>query len=166
MGEIIFEFLEGTIGARLAIFVCSMIPVLELRGAIPLGAVCGLPWWETFLLAVAGNMLPIPFLVLFMDNLLTYMCKSKIKLVYKFGNFLSRKADKNQPKIEKYGFWGLTIFIGIPLPMTGAWTGAIVASLIKMKLWKAVLSAFIGVLIAGTVMTVISYVIPSIPSWF
>ena len=165
MGDIIFEFLEGTIGAELAIIVCSMIPIVELRGAIPLGAlVCHFPWWKTFILAVIGNMIPLPFIVLFMDALLKRLNTSKVKIFNKFANFLNRKIDKNQPKIEKYGFWGLTLFIGIPLPMTGGWTGSLVASFMKMKFWKAMLSAFIGVLMAAVIMTLLCYVfIPIIP---
>ena len=164
MGEIIFNFLENTIGAELAVVVCSMIPVVELRGAIPLGWACGFEWWKTFLLAILGNMIPLPFIVLFMDALLKKMNESKVKVIKKFADFLNRKIDKNQPKIEKYGFWGLTIFIGIPLPMTGGWTGSLVASFMKMKFWKAMLSALLGVLMAGTIMTLLCYVfIPLIP---
>ena len=164
MGEVIFEFLESTIGAELAIVVCSMIPVVELRGAIPLGWACGFAWWKTFLLAILGNMIPLPFIVLFMDAILRKMNESKVKIIKKFANFLNRKIEKNQPKIEKYGFWGLTIFIGIPLPMTGGWTGSLVASFMKMKFWKAMLSAFLGVLMAATIMTLLCYVfIPIIP---
>ena len=69
----------------------------------------------------------------------------------------NRKAEKNREKIERYGFWGVTLFVAIPLPMTGAWTGSLVAATIHMKFWKALLSSLIGVLIAGTVMTLASY---------
>ena len=164
MGEAIFAFLEGTIGAELAIVVCSMIPVVELRGAIPLGALCGFEWWKTFILAVIGNLIPIPFILLFMDAILRRMNNSKIGFFKKIAGFLNRKIEKNQPKIEKYGFWGLTVFIGIPLPMTGGWTGSLVASFMKMKFWRAMLSAFIGVLMAGVIMTLLCYVlVPIIP---
>ena len=165
MGETIFNFLESTIGAELAIIACSMIPIVELRGAIPLGAlICNFPWWKTFILAVIGNMIPLPFIVLFMDAILRKMNYSKVKIIKKFADFLNRKIEKNQPKIEKYGFWGLTVFVGIPLPMTGGWTGSLVASIIKVKFWRAMLSAFIGVLMAATIMTLLCYVfIPIIP---
>ena len=80
-----------------------------------------------------------------------------MKFLSKFGIWLENKAEKNRPKIEKYGFWGLCLFVMIPLPGTGAWTGALVASFVKMNFWKALLSITIGVLAAGVIMTLASY---------
>jgi uncharacterized membrane protein len=102
-------------------------------------------------------MLPVPFILLFIPKILAWMRKCKIKFLNKFANWLDRKVEKNRPKIEKYAFWGVTIFVAIPLPTTGAWTGSLVASMIEMKFWKALLSAFIGVLIAGAVVTAVMY---------
>jgi uncharacterized membrane protein len=83
--------------------------------------------------------------------------KSRIKFLNKLANWLNRKVEKNRTRIEKYAFWGLCIFIAIPLPTTGAWTGSLVAAMIDMKFWKAMLTAFVGVLIAGAVVTAIAY---------
>ena len=154
-------FLE-TVGKELCVFFCSMIPIIELRGAIPLGAALGLPIWQSFLLSVAGNMLPVPIILLFEKKVLEFMSRSRIKFFNKVANYIYAKAEKNRAKIEKYSFWGVAIFVGIPLPMTGAWTGSLVAAIIDMKFWKAVLSAFVGVLCAAVIMTLISYGIVAI----
>ena len=149
-------FLE-IVGKESCVFFCSMIPIIELRGAIPLGAALGLPMWQSFLLAIVGNMLPVPIILLFVKKVLSFMSKCKIKLFNKVANWVYAKAEKNKAKIEKYSFWGVALFVGIPLPMTGAWTGTLVAAMLDMKFWKAILSALIGVLVAGIVVSLISY---------
>lgn len=157
MVEAIKTFFLKTLGKHLCVFLCSMIPIIELRGAIPIGAGFGLPFWQNFTLSILGNMLPIPFILLFIKAILNWMSKCKIKLFNKVSNWLFAKAEKNRPKIEKYSTWGLMIFVAIPLPGTGAWTGALVASLINMKFSKAILSIFLGVLTAGLIMSAASY---------
>ena len=139
------------------VLICSMLPIIELRGAIPMAAAFNMPWWQAYLLAVVGNMLPVPVILLFIKQFLTWAAGSKIKFLNKLANWLNRKVEKNRPKIEKFAFWGLCVFIAIPLPTTGAWTGSLVAAMIDMKFWKAMLTAFVGVLIAGTVVTAIVY---------
>ena len=156
VGAIESFFLE-TVGKELCVFFCSMIPIIELRGAIPLGAALGLPLWQTFILSVVGNILPVPIILLFVKKVLEFMSKCKVKFFNKVANWVYAKAEKNKAKIEKYSFWGVALFVGIPLPMTGAWTGTLVAAMLDMKFWKAMLSAFIGVLVAGIVMSLISY---------
>ena len=151
------NFLTNTLGAHFGVILCSMIPIIELRGGIPLGMALGLPWWQSFLFAVVGNMLPVPFILLFINKFIAWMSRSKVKFFNKVGNWLIRKAEKNREKIEKYSFFGVCLFVAIPLPITGAWTGSLVASTIGMKFWKALLSCFLGVLIAATVVTLISY---------
>lgn len=155
--EAIESFFLETVGKELCVFFCSIIPVIELRGGIPLGAGLGIPFWLNYLLCVLGNMLPVPFILLFIGKILAWMEKSHVKFFQKVGGWIRRKADKNRDRIEKYSFWGVCLFVAIPLPMTGAWTGSLVAALIDMKFWKAMLSAFIGVLIAGLIMTLASY---------
>ena len=157
MIETIKTFFLDVVGERLCVLLCSMLPVIELRGAIPMGAAFGLPWWQTFLLAVAGNMIPVPFILLFINAILGWMEKSRVKFFNKIAGWLARKAEKNRPKIEKYAFWGVCLFVAIPLPVTGAWCGSLVCAVIKEKFWRAMLSTFIGVLIAGTIMTLASY---------
>ncbi len=140
----------------LSVFAVSMVPLIELRGAVPIGTGMGLPWIWTLIVAIIGNCLPIPLILLFVKAILKWMRGCKIKLFNKISNWLYEKADKNRPKIDKYGAWGLFLFVAIPLPGTGAWTGALVASLFDMKRTKASISIFGGVITAGVIMTIIS----------
>lgn len=167
MTEAIKEFFLEKVGKELCVFLCSMIPIIELRGAIPMGAafdatIGGMPFWFTYILSVAGNMVPVPFILLFIKKIIRWMSASKVKFFNKFANFLLNKAEKKRDKIEKYSFWGVCLFVAIPLPATGAWTGSLVAAMIDMKFWKALLSCLIGVMIAGVIMTVISYGVAAI----
>ena len=155
--EAIEVFFTDILGAHLGVLFCSMIPIIELRGAIPLGAALSLPWWQSYLFAVLGNMLPVPFILLFIKRFIAFMTKSRIKFFNKFGNWLTRKAEKNRERIEKYSFWGVCLFVAIPLPITGAWTGSLVAATIDMKPHKAFLSCLLGVMLAGVIMTLASY---------
>lgn len=159
MAETIQNFIEGTlhIPGAWSVLLCSMIPIIELRGAIPLGVVMDLPLWLNFLVCVVGNMLPVPFILLFIKKFLSWCSNCRIKFLNKLANWLFKKAEKNRAKIEKYAFWGLTLFVAIPLPGTGAWTGALAAALMDMRFWRAVLCTFIGVVIAGVIMSLVSY---------
>ena len=165
MGEIqaaIQEFILNLFGGwafadEMCVFICSMLPIIELRGAIPMAFAFGLPWWAAYILSVVGNMLPVPIILLFIKKFITWSMNSKIKFLNKLANWLNRKVEKNRAKIEKYAFWGLCIFVAIPLPTTGAWTGSLVAAMIDMKFWKAMLTAFLGVLLAGAIVTAIAY---------
>ena len=165
MAEAIRDFFLNTVGEELCVFFCSMIPIIELRGAIPMGALFQMPWWQSYIISVLGNMIPVPFILLFINKIIQWMSVSKVGFFNKFANWLIRKADKNRDKIQKYGFWGVCLFVAVPLPITGAWTGSLVASTIGMKFWKALLSAFLGVLIAGAIVTVIVYGGVSFLAW-
>lgn len=160
--EAIKSFFLETVGKELCVFFCSMIPIIELRGAVPMGAVFDMPWYLTYVLSVLGNMVPVPFILLLIKKVIELMSKSKVKFFNKIANFLLRKVEKKRAKIEKYAFWGVCFFVAIPLPVTGAWTGSLVASMIDMKPWKAFLSCLLGVMISGVIMTVISYGISAI----
>lgn len=155
--EAIEVFLTETLGTHFGVMICAMIPIIELRGAIPLGAALGLPWWVSYLFAVLGNMIPIPFILLFIKKIIGWMTQSRIKFFNKFGGWLTRKAEKNRERIEKFSFWGVCLFVAIPLPVTGAWTGSLVAATIDMKPHKAFLSCLLGVMLAGVIMTLASY---------
>ncbi len=157
MGELISKFFLEIVGKELCVFFCSMLPIIELRGAIPMAFAFDMPWWQAYLLSVLGNILPVPFILLFINAIIKWMAKSKVKFFNKISNFLLERVEKKRHKIEKYSFWGLCIFVAIPLPVTGAWTGSLVAAVIGMKPWKAFLSALLGVLIAGIVVTLIVY---------
>ena len=160
LGEMIAaieSFITDTLGARLGVLLCSMIPIIELRGGIPLGMALGLAWWQSFLFAVIGNMLPVPFILLFINRLIAWMAESRIGFLNKMGSWLLLRARQNRGKIEKYSFFGVCLFVAVPLPATGAWTGSLAAAVLGLKFWRALFSCFFGVLLAATVVTLISY---------
>ena len=157
MSDAIKTFFLDIVGKELCVFFCSMIPIIELRGAIPMGFAFGLPWWQSYILALIGNMLPVPFILLLIKAIITWMTKSRVKLFNKVAAWLNRRVEKRREKIEKYAFWGVCLFVAVPLPVTGAWTGSLVAAMIDMKFWKALLSCLFGVMIAGVIMTLVSY---------
>jgi uncharacterized membrane protein len=165
MVQAIKDFFLETVGRELCVFFCSLLPIIELRGAIPLGAGLGLPWIQSFLLSIIGNLLPIPFILLLMRWVLNVM--KRIKGLCNIALWLEAKAEKNREKVQKYAFWGLVLFVAIPLPGTGAWTGALVASVTGMRFWRSLLSVILGVLIAGVIMTAVSYgAVEAFAAWF
>jgi uncharacterized membrane protein len=151
------KFLWKTLwGQILMTFLISMVPIIELRGAIPIATGMGLSPFIAIPVAIVGNLLPIPFIIIFIKRIFAWMRKVSPKL-NKIVDKMEAKADKNKGKILKYAFWGLAIFVGIPLPGTGAWTGALVAAMLDMPLKKAFPSVVIGVLMAGAIIAFISY---------
>ena len=133
----------------------SMVPVIELRGAIPVGFALGLPIWLCFILAVVGNFLPVPFILLFIRKILSWM--KTVKHLDKIALWLEKKAQKHSDKVMKGVASGLFLFVAIPLPGTGAWTGALVASLFNFPKLKSLLAITIGVLGCGILVSLISY---------
>lgn len=142
----------------LIVFLVSMVPIIELRGAIPYGVGFGLPLWLTFLIAIVGNMIPVPFIYLFARKILLWG-KDK-PLIGKFFTWCLEKGEKGGEKLQKKAgrglFWALLLFVGIPLPGTGAWTGTLAASILNMGLKKSTLACMGGVLLAGVIMGVLS----------
>lgn len=136
-------------------FFCSMFPIVELRGAIPLGASLGIAFWECFLICVIGNMLPVPIILLFVRFVLQWM--KKIKYLDKIAVWVESKAHKHSASIVKYAGWGLFLFVAVPLPGTGAWTGSLIAAMLDMRMKKAFPAIFAGVLVAGLIVSGISY---------
>lgn len=132
-----------------------MVPVVELRGAIPIGAARGLDIWVCFLAAVIGNLLPVPFLVLFGGKVLRWLAKFD-KFGKPFRKILSIGESK-AGKMKKTLFWGLLAFVAIPLPGTGAWTGSLVAITLGLDIKRSLPPITVGVLIAGAIMTLGSY---------
>ena len=122
----------------------------------------GMPWYLTYILSVLGNMVPVPFILLLIKKVIQWMSASKVKFFNKIANFLLKKVEKRRAGIEKYAFWGVCLFVAVPLPVTGAWTGSLVAAMIDMKFWKAFLSCLFGVMISGVIMTLISYGVAAI----
>lgn len=151
--ESLFAVLD-TAGHELALVLISMIPLIELRGAVPLGIAAGLPWIEVLPLCYLGNLLPIPFVILFAERLLAGL--SRLPLLRGPATWYTEKLNSKKGQVTKYAKWGLFIFVAIPLPGTGAWSGAAIAALLKMNPWRAFLAIAGGVVTAGIIMAVVS----------
>lgn len=150
----------------LIVFGISMVPLIELRGAVPIGTGMGLPWLSTLVVSIIGNCIPVPFILFFVKAILKWMRGCSIKLFSKISNWLYSKAEKNRDKVEKYAIFGLYVFVALPLPGTGAWTGALVASVFDMSKTKSIISICTGVVTAGIIMTVGSQLVKAVVSLF
>lgn len=139
----------------------SMIPVVELRGGIPFGVAAGLPVWAAYLAAVIGNLLPVPFIVVYIRRVFLFMRKHMPRL-NSLVDRMEEKAHLKSASVLKYQYLGLAIFVAIPLPGTGAWTGALVAAFLDMRLKKAMPSIVGGVLSAGLIISIVSYGVKSL----
>lgn len=140
----------------LYIVVISMVPVIELRGAIPVGLGFGLPFWPVFIAAMIGNLIPVPFLILFTRRVFEWLRK-KSSMLERFVSKLENKAASKEELLKKYELLGLCILVAIPLPGTGAWTGSLVAAVFDIRLKHAFPAIALGVLIAGIIVSVVSY---------
>ncbi|MGE5632623.1 MAG: COG2426 family protein [Caulobacteraceae bacterium] len=137
------------------IMLVAMVPVLELRGAIPIGIAMGVsPFWS-MILSVIGSTIPVPLILLGLRPVFDLM--KKVKLIRKVIDRTTIRALRKSDNVLKYGFWGLMIFVGIPLPGTGAWTGSLIAVLLNMRIKVAFPAIFIGNIIAGTIIYILSY---------
>lgn len=157
--ENLFTSLHGTpAGEWLYTALVSMAPVVELRGGIPIGVGLGLPLWEAYLAAVIGNMIPVPFIIVFIRRIFKWM-RAKIPPLGRLIEKLENKAHLKGQMVRKYKYLGLVILVAIPLPGTGAWTGALAAAFLDMRLRDAVPSIFLGVLIAGAAISALTHVV-------
>ena len=146
------ELLALGFSKELVVLVISALPVLELRGALPVAInLFHFPWYYALLLAIIGNLLPVPFLLLFLSNISRLL--SKIGIFEKMLHWLFEHTRRRGKIINRYERIGLTLFVAIPLPVTGAWTGSLAAVLFGLKFKHAFLSIFVGVLIAGAIVT-------------
>ncbi|MBQ7871498.1 MAG: small multi-drug export protein [Oscillospiraceae bacterium] len=144
-------FFSTMFGKALLTFLISAVPVLELRGGIPYGIAAGLDPWVAFVASVLGNTVPVPFILLFIRRIFQWM--KKYPRLGKIACKLEERAEKKSGKVRNSELVGLCILVAIPLPGTGAWTGALVASLMDMRIKRALPSIFVGVLIAGVLVT-------------
>ncbi len=152
----IFDFfLFG--GKDFALFIISMIPFIELRGSIIFGAAMGIPWQHAFLVSFLGNILPVPFLILLARPIFAWLKTTRLLAGFtqKVEDRLMKKADK--VTVQKYSAVGLFLFVAIPLPGTGAWSGSLIAALLDVKMRYALPAVIAGVFAAGVIMTVASY---------
>ena len=144
--------MQGVIAA----FFISMVPILELRAGIPAGVAAGLNPWQAMLVAVAGNILPVPFALLFLRKILRTLRRTSSRLNRIIARYEQKTLTKAE-KVRKYEALGLLLFVAVPLPGTVAWTGAVIASILKIRLKTAVPMILLGLLIAGVIVTSITY---------
>ena len=160
--------LESIIFKYIIVFIVSMVPIIELRGAIPIAEGFGLNLFLYYPIAIIGNMLPVPVIYLFARKVLEFG-KDK-KIIGKFFTWCIEKGEKGGEKLRKSAgnkgiFWALLIFVGIPLPGTGAWTGTLAASFLKLDFKTSISDVALGVLLAGIIMSCGSKLV-SILGWF
>lgn len=153
--SIIVSNLSNVLSKEMIVFIISLFPILELRGGMIAASLMGVPFKNAIIYSVAGNILPIPFILLFLNKVFDLMEKNKHtkKLVLYFRN----KAHKHKKTIEKYGYLSLILFVGIPLPGTGAWTGSLIASVFEMDIKKSIICILLGIILALIIMSIISY---------
>ena len=147
--------LSDVLCSDLIIFLISMVPILELRGGHIAASFLHVDMWRAVVICIIGNIIPIPFILLLIKQIFAWLKKTK-----PFHGLITRLEERAMSKsdsIEKYGFWGLMLFVGIPLPGTGAWTGALIAALLGMKLRKSVPAILCGLIMATVIMCIFSY---------
>ena len=142
---------------EIIVFIISLCPVLELRGGLIAASILHMNPIISYIISIIGNIIPIPFILWLMAKILDKMRNSKSKRFNGIAKFLDRKVDKHKAQIEKFGYLGLVLFVGIPLPGTGAWTGCLIASVLEMDKKKSFLAALLGVFIASIIMMILSF---------
>ena len=158
----IIDWLNNSVSGEFVLTVLvSMLPVVELRGGIPFGVGMGLSLPLAVTASIIGNMLPVPFLILFTRKVFQWL-REKIPALNKSVGRLEEKAKKKSDVVKKYGFWGLMIVVAIPLPGTGAWTGALIAAVMNLRLTRSLPSVFIGVLVAALIVSLVTLGVISI----
>ncbi|MCI1722255.1 MAG: small multi-drug export protein [Lachnospiraceae bacterium] len=145
----------GFMPPQVAVLLTSMLPVVELRGGIPLARLLELPLWQAVFFSVLGNVIPVPFILLFIRKIFDWLRPTKHfgKLVTK----MEARAMKRSDSVAKAEFWGLMVFVGVPLPGTGGWTGALIAALLEIDFKKATLAILCGIAMAATIVGFIAY---------
>lgn len=150
-----FVNLFGGISKEVVVFIISLMPILELRGGLIAATLLKIPYFKALFICIIGNLLPIPFVLLFLEMIFNLM--EKWKPTKKVVSWLHKKGNSKRGQIDKYGYLGLVLFVGIPLPGTGAWTGSLVAILLGLDKKKSFICIIIGVLLAAAIMSIVSY---------
>ena len=145
---------EGTLAREWIVFLVSLLPILELRGGIIAGFAMNMEWLPTFIIAYIGNILPIPFILRFIRYIFKVLKKTPMRKVV---GGCERRADQKSEQIRKYAYWGVFLFVAVPLPGTGAWMGALISALLGMDPKKTFPFIMLGVLTAGIIVSVLSF---------
>lgn len=159
MSQTIAEFFVSSLGGKISdeliCFLISLLPVLELRGGLIAAKILGVSFLKAFAICFVGNMLPIPFILLFIRKIFNWL--KRFKRINNSINKLEMRSIRKAGKVEKYRLWGLLLLVAIPLPGTGAWTGALVADLLDIRVKNSLPIIALGVLIAGGIVSALSY---------
>lgn len=157
--ESLVVWFTGTLGQyisrELVIFIISMIPILELRGGLIAASLLKVPITAAVPICIIGNVIPVPFILLFIRQIFKWL--RNVKLIGPVIQRLEKRAMGKSDSIKKYEFWGLVLFVGVPLPGTGAWTGSLIAALLEVDFKKAILAVLLGIAMATIIMSVVSY---------
>ena len=152
----LMQWLTDTMAGEFTLtMLVSMIPVVELRGGIPFGVAAGLPVWAAFIAAVIGNLIPVPFIIVYIRRIFQWL-RERIPRLNRMVDALERKAHLKGKRVTKYKYLGLMLFVAVPLPGTGAWTGSLAAAFLDMPLRKAIPSVVAGVLAAGLAISLLT----------
>ena len=155
------DFFKSWLSPEVIIFIVSLLPILELRGGLIAAAILGVDWSIAFPICVIGNVLPIPVIILFIRKIFDFIKKTNFLWLRKVVEKIDEKAQNKSKTMNTASLLGLFLFVGIPLPGTGAWTGALVANILNIKPAKAFVTIILGVIAAGIIMSAITYLIPS-----
>ena len=147
--------LFGGLGKEVIVFIISMLPILELRGGLIAASLLKVNFWAGYFISIVGNVLPIPFVLLFLEKIFAFL--KKFKVTERIVTRLEKKILSKKKQIDKYGYFGLLLFVGIPLPGTGAWTGSALAAFLHLDRKKAFIYILLGVILASIIMSVFSY---------
>lgn len=160
LAQSFIEFFGDKIPEELIVFIISLFPILELRGGLIAAKILGVDFIPAFIICYIGNILPVPFILLFIRKIFKFLRDKRVfaKIIRK----LEERSVKQSEKVRKYKDWGLLTFVAIPLPGTGGWTGALIAALMDIRIKKSFPIIALGVLIAGIIMSVFAYLVPSL----
>jgi len=147
--------LFGGLGKEIVVFIVSLLPILELRGGLIAASILDVNFLPAYIISILGNVLPIPLVLLFLERIFNWF--KKFSWTKKIITKLEKKILSKKNQIEKYGYWGLMLFVGIPLPGTGAWTGSGLAVLLNLDKKKSFVYIILGVVMASIIMSLFSY---------
>ena len=156
----IIDFFKLWLSPEIIVFLISLLPILELRGGLIAAALLGIEWYIALPICIIGNILPIPFVLIFIRKIFDFIKKTNFLWLSRFVTKLDERAEKKSQGVKTASAWGLFAFVAVPLPGTGAWTGSLIAKVLDIKNSKANFIIFVGVVCAGLIVSLVTYVIP------
>ena len=161
MTEAIQHFFETVLSEEGVVFMLSLLPISEIRGGLIAARAYNMEWALAFIISFIGNVLPIPIILVFLKKVFNWMRRSNIPLLSRTVDWCLRKAEKNSDRVRKYKLFGLWLLVAIPLPGTGAWTGALVANVMDVRIKHSLPIIILGVAAAGVIMLTALYFLPA-----